>query len=287
MDQWFAQRKGLAFGVMWSGTGLAGFALPLIFEHFLHQYGFRTTLRIWSVALLVLTLPLAFFIRPRLPYSATRHINPFNLSFALTQNFMLHQLANVCQSLGFFLPSIYLPSYARATLGAGTFASALTVLLLNVASTFGCIIMGWLTDRMQVTTCFMISAVGATLCTFLLWGFSVNLAVLYIFCIVYGLFAGSYTSAWPGIMRQVSEPSQHSGASAYDPAMVLSILSAGRGIGNIVSGPLSGALLKGMPWQEQAGYGYSSGYGTLIVFTGATALASGATFLFKRVGWML
>ncbi|KAJ4263449.1 hypothetical protein NW762_006268 [Fusarium torreyae] len=291
MDEWFAKRKGFAFGIMWSGTGLAGFALPLLFEKFLHQYGFRTTLRIWSLSLFVLTLPLAYFIRPRLPHSATRHINPFKLSFALRRNFMLHQLANIAQALGFFLPGIYLPSYARTALGAGSFPSALTVLLINVASVFGCIAMGALTDRLHVTDCFMISAVGTTISTFFLWGFSTNLPVLYIFCIIYGVFAGSYTSAWPGIMRMVTTTpadgrrNSMSGTS-FDPAMVLGVLSAGRGIGNIVSGPLSGALIKGMPWQGQAAGGYGTGYGTLIVFTGATALASGATFLFRRVGWL-
>ncbi|KAH7011266.1 major facilitator superfamily domain-containing protein [Ilyonectria destructans] len=292
MDEWFVKRKGFAYGVMWSGTGLAGFALPLLFEALLGRYGFRTTLRVWSLALFILTLPLAYFIRPRLPYSATRHVNPLKLSFTFSRTFMLHQSANICQSLGFFMPTIYLPSYARAALGVSTVKSALTVLLVNVASVFGCVAMGLLTDKIDVTTCFMLSAVGAGIGTFLLWGFSSNLPVLYIFCIVYGFFAGSYTTAWPGIMRQVTsgkdsrENTRTGSGSSFDPAMVLGVLSAGRGIGNLVSGPLSAVLLRGMPWQGQAAGGYGTGYGTLIVFTGTTALAGGATYLWKRVGWM-
>ncbi|KAH7149022.1 major facilitator superfamily domain-containing protein [Dactylonectria estremocensis] len=291
MDEWFARRKGFAYGIMWSGTGLAGFVLPLLFEALLGRYGFRTTLRVWSLALFVLTLPLAYFIKPRLPYSATRHVNPLKLSFTLSRTFLLHQSANICQSLGFFMPGIYLPSYARATLGASTFKSALTVLLVNVASVFGCVAMGLLTDKIDVTTCFMLSAVGACVGTFFLWGFSSSLPLLYVFCIVYGFFAGSYTTAWPGIMRQVtSGQASHStgsgSGSSFDPAMVLGMLSAGRGIGNLVSGPLSTLLLRGMPWQGEAAGAYGTGYGTLIVFTGTTALAGGATFLWRRVGWM-
>lgn len=30
MDQWFVKRKGLAYGVMWAGTGLAGVVLPSV-----------------------------------------------------------------------------------------------------------------------------------------------------------------------------------------------------------------------------------------------------------------
>ncbi|KAK7421467.1 hypothetical protein QQX98_002166 [Neonectria punicea] len=292
MDEWFVKRKGFAYGIMWSGTGLAGFILPLLFEALLGRYGFRTTLRVWSLALFILTLPLAYFIKPRLPYAATRHINPLKLSFTFSRTFMLHQAANVCQALGFFLPGIYLPTYARTALGASTVRSALTVLLVNVASVFGCVAMGLLTDKLHVTTCFMLSAAGTTISTFFVWGFSTSLPVLYIYCIVYGFFAGSYTSAWPGIMRQVTsgqnsrDEGSGRGGSSFDPAMVMGMLSAGRGIGNLVSGPLSTALLRGMPWQGQAAGGYGTGYGSLIVFTGTTALAGGATYLWRRVGWM-
>jgi MFS family permease len=289
MDEWFTKRKGLAYGIMWSGTGLAGFAMPLIFESFLNKYGFRTTLRIWAVSLLVLTVPLAFFIKPRLPHTATKHIKPFKLGFALTKTFMLHQVANIFQGLGFFIPGIYLPTYARS-IGAGTFASALTLLLVNVTSTVGCAVMGSLTDHLHVTTCLMISAAGAGLGTFLLWGFATSLPALFVFCVIYGLFAGPYSSAWTGIMKQVNaEMSTNRGSgggSSFDPTMVIGVLSTGRGIGNIASGPLSQVLVKGLPWKGEAFGGYGTGYGPLIAFTGATALMGGATFVWRRLGWM-
>ena len=289
MDEWFAKRKGLAYGIMWSGTGLAGFSLPLLLEFFLNKYGFRTTLRIWSVALLVLTLPLAFFIKPRLPQSATTHIKPFNLGFTLSRTFMLHQAANIIQGLGFFIPSIYLPTYARS-LGAGTFTSALTLLLVNVASTVGCLAMGSMTDYLHVTTCLMVAGVGSGLGTFLLWGFASSLPLLFVYCIVYGLFAGPYTSTWTGIMKQVTtemgSSSRRGGGTTFDPTMVIGVLSSGRGIGNILSGPLSQVLVKGMPWKGEAVAGYGSGYGPLIAFTGITALIGGSTVICRHVGWM-
>ncbi|EQL00259.1 MFS monocarboxylate transporter [Ophiocordyceps sinensis CO18] len=291
MDEWFVKRKGFAYGIMWSGTGLAGCALPLLLEHFLGRYGFRTTLRIWAVALLILTMPLAYFIKPRLPPTATTHIKPFKMGFVLGRTFLLHQVANICQALGFFLPSIYLPTYARA-IGASPLSSALTILLINVASVFGCAGMGSLTDHLHVTSCLLISAIGTTLGIFLLWGLATSLPVLFVFCVIYGLFAGSYSSAWAGIMRQISsEPAKSGrgpggGGATFDPTMVLGILSTGRGIGSVVSGPLSQVLIKGMPWQGRAFGGYGTGYGPLIAFTGATAAMSGITFLWRKIGWM-
>lgn len=39
MDQWFVRRKGFAYGVMWSGTGLGGVVIPLLLEHLLGTTG--------------------------------------------------------------------------------------------------------------------------------------------------------------------------------------------------------------------------------------------------------
>lgn len=290
MDEWFVKRKGLAFGVMWSGTGIGGFAIPMLLEFLLGRYGLRTTLRIWAVALFVLTIPVVYFIKPRLPITTGVKFQLSKLGFLFDRSFILYQLANIVEALGFFMPGLYLPSYATSTLGSEAFPAALTVLAVNVASVFGCIAMGMLVDRFHVTTCLMISAVGAAVGAFLLWGFATNMAVLYIFCVFYGLFAGSYTTAWSGIIRTVvSKPSQtsnSSGGSAFDPFMIFGYLAAGRGIGNVVSGPLSEVLVKGTAWHGQAFGGYGSGYGPVIIFTGLTAIAGGTSFLWKRVGWM-
>ncbi|KXH37214.1 major facilitator superfamily transporter [Colletotrichum nymphaeae SA-01] len=296
IDQWFVRRKGFAYGIMWSGTGLAGVLLPLLMEYLLGTLGFRTTLRLWSGLLFALTAPLAFFIKPRVPVSSTTtttsssadatHARPFNnMRFLLSRPFLLHQAANTIEALGFFLPGIYLPSYAQSTLGASPYAAALTILLINVASVVGCVAMGTLVDRWSAPSCLALASAGATVGTFLLWGLSLNLGVLYLFCVVYGLFAGAYTSAWPGIMKTVTEHERVRGRGV-DPIMVFGMLAAGRGVGNVISGPLSGVLVQGKPWAGEAGFGYGSGYGTLIVFTGVTAFVGGATFVCKRFGWL-
>jgi MFS family permease len=295
MDEWFVKRKGLAYGIMWSGTGLAGVILPLVAEALLTNYGIKTTLRTFSVVLFVLTAPLAYFIKPRLPFSAATRFRSFSLRFLYSRTFTLYQLTNMIEALGYFLPGLYLPTYARTALGAPSFSSALTVLLVNVASVFGCVAMGSLIDRSPVTTCLMVIAVGATLSTFLFWGLAGSLPLLYAFSIVYGLTAGSFSSTWPGVMQDIKERSRKERAERnggqdagtdVDGVMVFAFLGAGRGIGNVASGPLSEVLVRGLPWQGHAAGGYGSGYGTLIVFTGLTALCGGASFLFKRIGWL-
>ncbi|KAK7984974.1 major facilitator superfamily domain-containing protein [Apiospora saccharicola] len=319
LDEWFVRRKGLAYGIMWSGTGIAGVVLPLLFEALLRSLGFQTTLRLWAGVLFAITAPLAFFIKPRVPVSrnmAANKARPFNFKFLLLPSFLVYQSFNILEATGFFLPAIYLPTYARSVFASGSLPSATTVLLVNVASVVGCVTMGSLTDRLHVVTCILVSTAGATLCVFLVWGLASSLAGLYAFCLLYGLFAGSYTSAWPGIMRAVMEKAAasdvaHSGSSTstdaaapspdnsndcggnisekkkygpVDTGMVFAWLAAGRGIGNVISGPLSEGLLDGTPWLGQAAGGYGSGYGGLIVFTGVTATLGGGSYIWKRAG---
>ncbi|KAJ5688751.1 hypothetical protein N7462_003143 [Penicillium macrosclerotiorum] len=281
MEDWFDKRKGLAFGVMWAGTGLGGVILPIVMERLLDEYGFRTALRAFAIALFILTAPLVYFVKPRVPVAKNRASPPPpNLRFILTSTFALFEICNIVEALGFFLPSLYLPTYA-GMIGASSNLQALTVILFNVASVVGCVLMGAIIDKLDVTLCILVSTIGSSLGVFLIWGFSMSLAPLFIFAIVYGLFAGSYTSTWPGIMRDVVRRK----ASA-ESSMVFACLAAGRGIGNVVSGPLSEALIKGRPWEGQTGFGYGSGYGTLIVFTGVTGIVGGGSYVARCFKWL-
>jgi len=283
IDEWFAQRKGMAYGIVWSAAGFGGVVLPLLLNTLLNNLGFQTAMRVWAGVLFASSAPLAFFIKPRLPYSANTHIKPFNMRYVTSKLFALHQVANVIQATGYFLPGIYLPTYARMAFGASTVLSTLTVILVNIAATIGCVIMGSLTDKLHVTTCIIISAVGAATSVLLIWGLSASLPVLYVFCVLYGLFAGCWTSIWPGIMKEVSQRGESEGYGYVDPVMVFGHLCIGRGIGNVISGPRSHTLIRGLPWQGQAIAGYGSGYGSLIMYTGLTGLLSGMNFLWKRL----
>ncbi|KHN94997.1 MFS monocarboxylate transporter [Metarhizium album ARSEF 1941] len=286
LNEWFDKRKGMAYGIMWAGTGLSGSILPFLLEYLLGRFGFETTLRFCAVGLLPLTLPLVYFIKPRIPPQLVKkHLNPFNFRFAFSQTFVLHMLANIVQALGFFLPSIYLPTYARGVLGSGEFPAAATVLLLNLASTVGCPGMGWLSDNLHVANCLFIATAGASLATFLIWGFTTSIALLLTYCGFYGLFAGSYTSAWTGLMRQVTTEKSTT-SKETDPVMVMAVLAAGRGIGSVLSGPLSQALVDHTLWKGEAYAAYGTGYGPLIVFTGVTAAAAGVVLPWRYMGWI-
>lgn len=74
-------------------------------------------------------------------------------------------------------------------------------------------------------------------------------------------------------------------APGADLGSIVGLLSAGRGIGNVVCGPLSELLLRGDGNQKQTTpkFAYDSSYGGLIVFTGITAALTLSPWILKRL----
>lgn len=277
LDEWFVRRKGFAFGVMWAGTGLGGVITPLLLEYLLHKFGFRTALRIWTIMLFAISLPLIWFLKPRIPIPATNRAR-LGFTFLKDKSFWILQLGNVLQGFGFFVPSIYLPTYANQ-LGFSSTISALTIVSVNIAAVFGSVAMGSIIDKWHVTTGILICSIGSVLSIFLIWGFSTSLPPLLIFSFMYGLSAGSFATTYPGILRVVQR-----NTGQMEGPMIYSFLAMGRGIGNVISGPLSEALLKLGSVGEHGLYGTQ--YGSLVVFTGMSAALGGVGILGKRAGWM-
>ena len=144
--------------------------------------------------MLVLCAPLIYFVKPRFPVPSTPAPRQrISYAFITTCTHVTLQLCNIFEGLGFFLPAIYLPSYAQF-LGLPTIAGTLLLATLNIFSVLGSIGMGFLCDHLQVTTVIAISTVGATLSVFLFLGFATKLPLLLTFAATYGFFAGGFSA---------------------------------------------------------------------------------------------
>ena len=249
-------------------------------NYLLSSYGFRTALRVWATALVLLSSPLIYFLRPRLPISRVSQPSRYGLGFLRTSAFWLLLVGLTMESMGYFIPSIYLPTFA-SSLGLSPSIGTMLVALVNAAGVFSNIAMGMMIDRFHVTTVVLLSTAGTTVSIFLFWGLSTALPLLCIFSIVYGFFAGGFVSTNAGVIKVIKQRDE-----STDVGALIGLLSAGRGIGALVSGPLSEALLNERPWQGKAALAYGSGYGSLIVFTGVTAAVGGVSFLGRRLGWV-
>ncbi|EXF75675.1 hypothetical protein CFIO01_04608 [Colletotrichum fioriniae PJ7] len=271
LDEWFVKRKGLAYGVMWAGKSAAGVGLPFAMETCLQMFGPVVTLRAWSIATVLISAPLLYFLKPRIPLSQSSAVRRINLNFIQLPSFWMLQIGNILQSLGYFLPYTYLSTYAVQQLHVSTTVATTLLVLINVTSIPGGIVMGSLGDHLRVTTVILISTIGSALAVFLFWGFSSQTALLAVFSITYGFFAGGFSSTWSGVLSELKAESP-----AVDTGFIFGLLAGGRGIGNVISGPLSVALLTGDGWiKDGKSWGYSGQYGGIILFTGVTAMLGG------------
>ncbi|KAL9620686.1 MAG: hypothetical protein Q9160_004822 [Pyrenula sp. 1 TL-2023] len=246
---------------------------------------FRTTLRIWSLILFLLTPPFIYTIKPRLPLSRARLNRKLDLSFMRLPHYYIHEAATLLQGVGFFAPGIYLPTYAKS-LGLSSAAATATLALQNGAAVFGCLFVGALVDRFHVTTVIGICTFGAVFSVFVLWGLSASLPLLLLFSAAYGFFAGGFSSNWTGVVAEIRKRDRNA-----DAGLILGVICFGRGIGSVVCGPLSEVMISAnrdggdLIWRD-AKLGYGTGYGPLIVFTGVSALLGGISLAARGLRWL-
>lgn len=230
-------------------------------------------------------------MKPRIPVSSSASARRLDLGFLKLMSFWILQVGNVIQSFGYFLPSTYLPLYSTSTVGLPETMGTMLISLFNATSIFGGIALGILCDRFAVSNILLLSSVGSALSVFLFWGMAASnsgssqagTSLLILFSIFYGFFAGGFSSTWSGVINQIKRDSSPS----LETGLVFGLLAGGRGIGNVISGPLSSVLIRHGSLGDSLGNhgetGYSTQYGTLILFTGITAALGAWSWMWRYI----
>ncbi|KAJ6504693.1 major facilitator superfamily domain-containing protein [Mycena vitilis] len=285
MSEWFVARRGMANGILFAGTAAGGLLLPLILPPMISKYGSSKTLRILSIAiatLLLCTLPL---VQPRLPQTRVHVHGPAPRGamgpqdWLRQKSFLVFLAVNTLQGFGYFVPIVYLPTFANA-LNISSSKSALTLAMVNAASLVGRLTMGYMSDKFNPWILALSTLLTTSVATFVLWGLlSHSFAGLLAFGVAYGSIAGGWSSMWTGFVKPLAKD---------DPAMSTTIygyLLLSRGIGNILSTPISAKLYSqshnvtgGL---EKTGFEVGDGrFETMIIYVGTCfAAAAGAAAL--------
>lgn len=266
VNEYWVARRGMAFGLICSASGFSGAIMPFIIQALLHKYGYPTTLRGVAIALTVLIGPMMPLVKGRLPPAEQSALGKTDWSFLRRPLFWVFCTSNVLQGLGYFFPSLYLPSYATS-IGLSAQQGALTVALMSVTQTIGQLTFGYLSDnRLPLWFLAILSTLVSALAVLALWGLSQSLAPLIIFALIYGFFGAGYVSIWARMGTAVSE----------EPTAAMAIYTLfcfGKGVGNVLAGPISGGLLMDVVVR---GYGLGK-YRAVVVFTGVCMILSAAS----------
>ncbi|KAF5858345.1 hypothetical protein ETB97_004465 [Aspergillus alliaceus] len=271
VNEYWIARRGMAYGILCGASGVSGCIMPFVLQALLAKYGYKTTLRTMAVALASLTGPLIPLLKGRLPPSERATIPKFNWSFFRSPLFWVYSVSNLLQGFGYFFPSLYLPSYA-SSLGLGGKTGALLLALMSVFQVGGQFIFGLLSDHkvpLNVLAC--LSTVVAAIACLTMWRLAQSLSVLIVFAIVYGFFGAGFTAIWARMSSAITD-------DVTAAPIVFSLLNFGKGIGNVLAGPVGGLLVSsGKPSAASA----SLSYRWVIVFTGVCMFASACTICLR------
>jgi MFS family permease len=110
VDEWFIKRRGLAYGALIAGDGAGGVVIPFVMEWILSRWGYQTALRTWTIICLPLVSLALVFLKDypvaQNDVPASRNVD---MRFLRSKAFWILISGNMLQSLGYFLPSYYLP----------------------------------------------------------------------------------------------------------------------------------------------------------------------------------
>lgn len=216
--------------------------------------------------------PATIFIKPRIPQPKHIAPPPKDFSFFRHHTFWWYFAGTVFQSFGFFLPSLWLPTFA-VDYAFPSFSGPLALAVYNVAAFLGTIAQGWMIDHYHVTVDLAIVTLVSVLAIFVCLGLATLLPMYYIFAILWGLSGGAYNATWAGYAFDL-----RSEGFDVDTTFIITLMVAAKGVASITSGPVSEGMYK-MSLSGDAGFTYGGDYGVILVYTGVCALLGGIACL--------
>ncbi|KAH7089753.1 major facilitator superfamily domain-containing protein [Paraphoma chrysanthemicola] len=273
VDEYWVKRRGMAYGLLCSASGVSGAVTPLVLQAVLKKYGYRTTLRGVAVLLVVCTGPLITLLKGRIRQHQHSSLRT-DWTFLRKRLFWIYSASNLLMGLGYFFPSLYIPSYATS-IGLGTTQGAMLLALMSVAQVAGQFTFGYVSDKkINVNLLMAVPLLVAATVTLSAWGLARSFAPLIFFVLLYGFFGAGYTAMWARMVTAVSDEPSASQA-------IFGLFCCGKGVGNVLAGPIGAGLLH---WSnDTSGYGHGM-YKAVVMFTGISLLLSAgslSTIYFK------
>jgi predicted MFS family arabinose efflux permease len=226
----------MAYGILCASSGVSRIIMPFAIEAMLNKYGYQITLRAIAVGLGVLTGPLVPFLRGRLP--ASEHSTRGRTDWGCLKKplFWVYCTSNMTQELGYFFPSLYLPSYATS-IGLSSVQGAILLAIISVSEVLGQFSLGYASDhRLPLNILIITSTLISAAVTLALWGLARLIALLVVFPFVYGFFAAGYVAMCTRMGSAVSD-------KPTAALVTFSLFCFGKEVGNMAAGPIGASLI--------------------------------------------
>lgn len=309
LGEWFNDgHRALAYGLVLSCKNVVGSACPFLLRVLLDRYAFRMAIRIWTACVAGMAVPAIFLVathpsrldrdngrmasatavgadavagdgeahaRRRIPWHFLRH-----------KTIYVYAIAIALQSSGYGIPQTYLNTYAHDVAMLSQTSATLLLTIFNIPGIIASSFFGYLSDNKKLDlaapTVTFIPAIGSALAAFLFWGLTSegSMALLVLFSITFGFFAGGYSATWGSVLNELEREAAYRN-EAVDMGVLYGLLNGARGIGYVGGGLAGVPLLKAGGGTALGSLGYGTAYGPLIIFTGLSSVLGGWAMVWK------
>lgn len=267
VSNWFDRNRGLALGIVLTGTSFGGVIVPQIATPLIQSMGWRTAMALVSLLVWLILLPAVIFLvkdRPGLVASETAYEptisrndgwtlfeaikTPVFWVFSLCAALVFYALFVVTQQLNLYLQG---PSIGFSPAEAGRVQSLL--FLLSICGKFA---YGWLADRFSTLRVMLVSAATMFMSTLVFLSLDGN--TVYLFAVLFGLnYGGTF------VLLQLFVADRF-GLREYGKILgaITVIETMGGAVGTIITSRIADA----------SGGDYANGFLTLIAVTGVSLM---------------
>ncbi len=198
ISRWFNEARGKAMGFAYLGIGVGGAAAPLLANWLTQQFGWPGALRTMGIIIVLIALPMAFFVKesPGTDAAMQTTAAPVSIGSVLKSwQFYLLAIGSMCsigavggtfQNLKLFMTG----DLFRGTPAQDAQSNAAYVLsLILISSLVGRILMGWLADRFEKKYVMLLIYVIVA-CSIPLLFLASSQPFLYLFAVLFGIGLG-------------------------------------------------------------------------------------------------
>ena len=258
LSRWFRESRGKAMGVAYLGIGVGGAVVPLLSAWLTTRFGWRLSLQLVGVLIVLSAFPLAFFVDDGGPERAAPRAATTDAGQVLASPwFYLLALGSMCSIAAVGGTNQHLKLFLSLDRGYSQGDASAIISLVLAVSIVGRLLMGWLADRIAVKqVMLLIYTLVAGSVPLLLAGSS--RAAMYAFAIVFGLGLGGEYMIIPLMAGQLF------GVEVL--GRVMGIVLTADGVAEATAPMLVGYL------RDRSG-SYATGFMTLVATAIAGALA--------------
>ncbi|OJJ30974.1 hypothetical protein ASPWEDRAFT_119165 [Aspergillus wentii DTO 134E9] len=255
---WFDKRRGLAMGVIISGTGVGGMVWPPVLHAIIDHIGFRDALRIAGCVSITLVSISGYTLRWEPDFQKQVSVQTRGMSkttgwmkiplidwkVARTKRFIAQASGCFLQSAGYSTPLFFYAAYAR-TLGYSNATATNFITVSNASNFVSRIVIGYGADRYGRINALAFTTFLSAIAVFAFWlpsmfsGSTISHSsaegLFITFTVLYGAFASAYISLFPASLIELFGVKNF---TSVNGALYLI-----RGMGALIGTPLTGLLI--------------------------------------------